>query len=315
VTPEFDGWFLSPVFPTFRANRGKLEPAYLDWFCKRKSVWAELQRKSRGIGARRESVLPEQFLSLEIPLPPLAEQQRIVARIEELATQIQEARTLRQQAQEEEDSLIQAFGKRLFAGPMKTVGDVAEVTKLAGFEYTKYLVDAPEGDVILVRAGNVRNSGLDLSNAATIPSEISDLLPRSQLKTGDVVMTFIGAKIGDVAYVRPDNPRMHCGPNVAKLTTRIGLDHHYLAVALRSIVVQDQIRRITKLTAQPNLSMKTIRQLIIPVPSLQEQQRIISQLDTLQGEVDVLKRLQAETAAELDALLPSILDRAFKGEL
>lgn len=40
----------------------------------------------------------------------------------------------------------------------------------------------------------------------------------------------------------------------------------------------------------------------------------MAELDALQAEVDVLKRLQAETATELDALLPAILDRAFKGE-
>jgi type I restriction enzyme S subunit len=45
-----------------------------------------------------------------------------------------------------------------------------------------------------------------------------------------------------------------------------------------------------------------------------EQHRIVAELDALQAEVDVLKRLQAETATELDALLPAILDRAFKGE-
>jgi type I restriction enzyme S subunit len=43
--------------------------------------------------------------------------------------------------------------------------------------------------------------------------------------------------------------------------------------------------------------------------------KTLTQSDTLQGEVDALKRLQAETAAELDALVPSILDKAFKGEL
>ena len=52
-----------------------------------------------------------------------------------------------------------------------------------------------------------------------------------------------------------------------------------------------------------------------PIPPLPEQRRIVAQLDALQAEVDALKRLQAETAAELDALLPSILDKAFKGQL
>ena len=98
VTPEFEGWYLSPVFPAFRANRDRLDPGFLDWFCKRKSVWTQLQQKSRGIGARRESVHPDQFLSLEIPLPPLSEQRRVVARIGELAAQIEEACRLRQQA-------------------------------------------------------------------------------------------------------------------------------------------------------------------------------------------------------------------------
>ena len=51
------------------------------------------------------------------------------------------------------------------------------------------------------------------------------------------------------------------------------------------------------------------------VKAILEQRRIVAELDALQAEVDALKRLQAETATELDALLPSILDRAFKGEL
>ncbi len=51
------------------------------------------------------------------------------------------------------------------------------------------------------------------------------------------------------------------------------------------------------------------------VPPLPEQRRIVSYLDALQAKVDMLRRLQAETGAELDALMPAVLDRAFKGEL
>jgi len=61
-----------------------------------------------------------------------------------------------------------------------------------------------------------------------------------------------------------------------------------------------------------------------PVHPVSFSHRIVAELDALQAEVDALKRLQAETAAELDALppslklrwagLPAILDRAFKGE-
>ena len=68
-------------------------------------------------------------------------------------------------------------------------------------------------------------------------------------------------------------------------------------------------------SAQPSLNAGKILGTSLPLPPLSEQRRIVAGLDALQAEVDALKRLQAETAAELDALLPAILDRAFKGEL
>lgn len=65
----------------------------------------------------------------------------------------------------------------------------------------------------------------------------------------------------------------------------------------------------------PIINQERIGIFEISVPRLAEQLRIVAELDALQAEVDALKHLQAETAAELDALLPAILDRAFKGEL
>jgi type I restriction enzyme S subunit len=59
------------------------------------------------------------------------------------------------------------------------------------------------------------------------------------------------------------------------------------------------------------LGLSALSEIDVPIPTFNKQQWF----DTLQAEVDALKRLQAETAAELDALLPAVLDRAFKGEL
>jgi len=70
-----------------------------------------------------------------------------------------------------------------------------------------------------------------------------------------------------------------------------------------------------QMTGQANVNATKLKALPITLPPLPEQRRIVGYLDDLQAKVDALRRLQAETAAEIDALLPSILDKAFKGEL
>jgi type I restriction enzyme S subunit len=70
-----------------------------------------------------------------------------------------------------------------------------------------------------------------------------------------------------------------------------------------------------QMTGQANVNAKKLKALPIALPSLSEQRRIIAFLDNLQVIVNRLKRLHSETAGELDAMLPSILGKAFKGEL
>lgn len=63
------------------------------------------------------------------------------------------------------------------------------------------------------------------------------------------------------------------------------------------------------------LNVADLRRVPVPIPPVSEQRRIVAYLDALLAKVDALRTLQEKTAAELDALLPSILDKAFKGEL
>lgn len=63
------------------------------------------------------------------------------------------------------------------------------------------------------------------------------------------------------------------------------------------------------------ITLKKLRAIRIPLPPVEEQRRIVDYLDGLQAKVDTLKTLQDETAKELDALMPSILSKAFSGTL
>ena len=88
------------------------------------------------------------------------------------------------------------------------------------------------------------------------------------------------------------------------------------------MLVSNQVREYIKRSAKgTSPTMKKISQGVvmrIPFPtklSLSEQRRIVAYIDELQTKVSALAQLQAETAEELNALLPSVLDKAFKGKL
>jgi type I restriction enzyme S subunit len=89
----------------------------------------------------------------------------------------------------------------------------------------------------------------------------------------------------------------------------------FLLWYLRSDAIVSQAFEATRSIGVPDLGIKRIRDFHMPLPPFTEQDHIVAYLDALQAKVDALRALQAEAAAELDALLPAVLDRAFKGEL
>src|SRR5438270_6037643 len=99
VTKTLTGCYGSGEFPTFTPDRTKLEPRWFHWLTKTKNFWEQCDEKSQGTSGKNR-IRPEQFLRVTIPLPPLEEQRRIVARIEELTAKVEEARGLRKEVVE-----------------------------------------------------------------------------------------------------------------------------------------------------------------------------------------------------------------------
>jgi type I restriction enzyme S subunit len=109
---KFAGKFLSPQFPTFLCDEKTLNREFLGWLMRRPAFWEDLGSRTSGMGDRRRTLNPDALFKCDIPLPPLAEQRRLVARIDELAAKIHEASTLRQQAVEEAEALLVAMAHR-----------------------------------------------------------------------------------------------------------------------------------------------------------------------------------------------------------
>jgi hypothetical protein len=297
------------TFIPLAVNEARAETRFLFWAL---DQFVPTLSASDTVG--RETFKTEDILALEIPLPPLAEQRRVVARIEKLAAQINEARTLRRQAVEEAEALGATASSKRFRDIKTTKPLSALIADGTTISYG-VLVPGPE-----VEDGIPFIRIQDLVEAPARPSkrispEIEKAYGRTRLKGGEVLIAVVGATIGKVG-VAPDSWR---GANIARAVCRIvpspELDRDFLVYVLRSQGAQEYFHSVTRTLAQPTLNVGQLERTRIPVPLLAEQRRIVAELDALQAEVDALKRLQAETAAELDALMPSILDKAFRGEL
>lgn len=167
-----------------------------------------------------------------------------------------------------------------------------------------------------IRSQDVGWGTLDYSTALrTSLEEFTDRIRRGEPQAGDIVFVREG-DIGRCAVV--DGSQRFClGQRVMMFrpnTERI-LSNYLMYQLMSSLVLNDQILEGKTGTTSHHVNIKHLRQITLQVPSLDEQRRIVSYLDTLQKNVNSLDELQSSTSSELDALLPSILDKAFKGEL
>ena len=112
VPKSLDGALVSSDFPVFDLNLSKIVPGFLEWLSKTQNFIEICKAASEGT-TNRVRLKGDSFLASEIPLPPLDEQRRIVARIEELAARIEEARELRRRAIEESNVLMKSAIRRL----------------------------------------------------------------------------------------------------------------------------------------------------------------------------------------------------------
>ncbi len=202
---------------------------------------------------------------------------------------------------------------------LSRVGAFCFVTKLAGFEYTDIMSSAisDTGEVPIVRAQNVRMFNFNDNIDEYIGLDVSQKLHRCALNKKCLLITFIGAGIGDVC-VFSKTMRYHLAPNVAKIEIRDEyktiLDEEYLMFYLGSLAGKGEISKISKASAQPSLSMGTIRGITIAVPPIDEQREISEYLSKKISFIDKVVRDKESIIENLLAYKSSLIYEVVTGK-
>ena len=315
VPPEGDGALCTSHFFLFNVLGDRVLSAWLQNIFRSNYLAAQLDASAFGTTGYA-AVRPKDLLAATIPLPPLPEQRRIVAKVEELAAKIEEGVGLRRRAQDEIEWLAMAAlrlcRERLLGGEYRVVrlGEVTTVT--AGGTPSRDNPGYWGGDIQWVKTGELIDS--DISSAEERITEAGLNNSSAKLFPPDTIL---------IALYGQGQTRGRTGRLVVEAATNQAccailpipdlLEPRYTQYWLRSLYYE--LREECYGGAQPNWSGRMVKFLKIAMPPLTLQRRIVAYLDDLQARVDSLKAMQAQSAAELDALLLSILDKAFKGEL
>lgn len=293
----------------------KVSTKYL-WWLLRSNFFRELLYEHVPGGIKTE-LKAKRFLLVPVPIPPLAEQRRRLRWIEELAAKIVEARELRRQAVEEAEALINSASRQLFCSSAnnKTAPFVTVCTNIIDCLHSNAIY--ADTGIPTLRSPDVGWGKLFPETALkTSEDEYLRRTRRGELLPGDIIIVREGGGTGKAGIVE-EGQKMSLGQRVMQVRpdSRVILPKLLLYQWLSPTIQQDHIVPLSKGSASPHLNIGSIKKFPIVLPPLEDQHRIVTYLDNLQAKVDSLKHLQAETAAELDTMLPSILDKAFKGEL
>lgn len=260
----------------------------------------------------------KQILGIEFPVPSLAEQQRIVAILDEAFEGIATAKANAKQNFQNARALFESHLQSVFTSRGAdwvdtALGDVCGFVrgpfggslKKSIFVKVGYAVYEQQ-HAIYDRFDNVRYF---IDEAKFKEMKRFELLP------GDLIMSCSGT-MGRVSVVPKEIERGIINQALLKLTPGLRILNTFLKSWMESEAFQDALREYSGGAAIQNVaSVKILKEIKVPLPSMSDQKRVVERLDDMREETQRLARLYEQKVAALDALKKSLLHQAFTGQL
>lgn len=255
----------------------------------------------------------DRIKSLTIPVPPLDEQRRIAA----ILDQADALRRKRREAMERTSALREALFDSMFGAIAQAennwpVRELREVVR-DGTIITYGMVQAGEefeGGVPYIRTGDIANGEILTGQLRRANPAIAAKFDRARVQTGDIVMS-IRATVGTTAMVPPELDGANLTQGTAKIAPGAATDGLFLLDYLRSASTQNWIARQVKGATFREITLARLRELPVVLPPLEVQQEFSVRASAL----STAASRQQHHLAHLDALFASLQHRAFRGEL
>lgn len=300
----------------------EIEPRFLMYQFSSPRIGRFFQENARGTA--QKGVYLKTLATTQIHIAPLDEQRRIVAKIEELFSELDKGVESLKLAREQLKLYRQSVLKHAFEGKLTDgVGSQWEITQLG--EHTEFLTSGSRGwkkfysesGDLFIRAQNLKYDRLDLTDPAYV------ILPsggtegkRTRVFQGDVLITITGANVTKTGFVQQDLGPAYVSQHVALCRPTGTLDMKFLYWFLVSEAHgRKQLDAAAYGAGKPGLNLANIREVRLPVPLIDTQRKVVEAIEAKMSVADATAKDLDEHLSRIDALRQSILKHAFSGKL
>jgi len=273
---------------------------------------------AEGTGATVQGVKLPFVKSLKIPLPPFPEQQRIVGILDDAFQGIATAKANAEKNLQNARALFESYLNNIFTqrgeGWVDTkLGDICEFVRGPFGGSLKKSFFVADGYAVYEQQHAIYNQFDDIRYF--IDEDKFNEMKRFELVPGDLIMSCSGT-MGRVAVVPKVIKKGIINQALLKLTTTTKISNKYLKLWMESEAFQNALKEFSGGAAIQNVaSVKILKDIKIPLTSIEEQNAIINKLNSLRTETQHLESIYQKKLFALDELKKSLLSQAFSGDL
>ena len=252
---------------------------------------------------------------MELPVPPIEEQQRIVTRIEELFSELDSAVETLQKTRQQLEVYRQAVLKEAFDGfaEKTTVREMTSIVTSGSRGWAKYYSD---NGAMFIRIGNLTHSGIGIDF-----SDIQHLcLPenaegrRSRLVQGDILVS-ITADLGSIGLIPENIGEAYINQHIALVRFNNKKQSRFMAWYFRSDCGQKELLKNKRGAGKLGLGLDDIRDSLVPVVSDEVAELTVANIESRLSVCDGIEKTINEALQQAEAMRQSILKKAFEGNL
>jgi type I restriction enzyme S subunit len=276
--------------------------------------------QSLATGATIKEIRPTRFAeTIQISLPPLPEQHRIVAILDKAFDGIATAKANAEKNVQNARALFESHLQSVFTErgegwvekPLEEVCVIGDGNHSSKYPRKEELVDV---GVPFIRATNLIDGRISGEDMRFLSPEKHTQLKKGHLKSGDILITNRG-EIGKTAIVDAEYDNANLNSQIAWLRCRDGMNNRFLFQVLNSSRIQQHFVSAKSGAALQQFTIKQLKALIVPVPPLQQQAMIVNALELLSQETQRLESIYQQKLIALDDLKKSMLHQAFMSTL